>query len=213
MILSAAILLGALCWGVAWADDDPWAEDRVIRSRSKANVQEPREVSAHGPHRDRQASEEGAELSADSAGAYFGLGDDFLLVGQDESGRATFTGSRNHGSDESSPRSEREVQRSTRERSSESHDEHSGHNHTGEGYSGENVYGPMWGVPDDAVGLDGYINPYPGMIDGVQPEQGGRHNREEAGSSDRNHADAEDGRSSDEIQRNHKINRGDPNDW
>ncbi|MCH7472958.1 hypothetical protein IIA79_08415 [bacterium] len=70
-------------------------------------------------------------------------------------------------------------------------------------FQNDNVYGPLWGVPDDAVGLEGYVTTpipqgfVPYEVPGGPAFQGNPGSAPAVGYSGHNHT----------------INHDDPNDW
>lgn len=203
-LLASAIALG----GNALAGDE-W-DEAYAPVKLGREARQSKEYAAPESHRRTAAAEEHAglpvELSADTVGDYFGLGDEFSH-GENYNGlgRLAYSrgGSSSGASAPSSPAHNHEWD-----------DQPDGfgasHNHESHaGFASENVYGPMWGVPDDAVGLEGFSgNPYPGLIDG-EFDASERSGNQPARSPGKVHEDSAGGKgsSAEEIQRNHRINR------
>lgn len=196
----------AMCSAAPAVDewDEAYAPVKLTRS-GRESVEPAPESRRHSNAPDEQSGLPD-ELSADTVGSYFGLGDEFAQS-EDYAGLGRLAYSRGAGAPSSGPGDTSPTP--AHEWNDRPEGYNSGHNHdTHEGYAGENVYGPMWGVPEDAVGLDGFSgNPYPGLMDGVEESRG----RESRGRADDRGA-VEPARSSEDIQRNHKINRPGGND-
>lgn len=193
-ILTLTLMASLLLTGAAWADDDAWAEDDVIRE--DVLVAANRDFVEATPV-DRQTL-----LVSDPArlGMYFGAGDELVLAGayRDEglaySPRADIahgTTTRTYDSDLSYYNQPVYAPRT-------------GDAHAQEGYGYDNVYGPLWGVPEDASGMEGYQPGYyflSGTADG-QGQPVHTHATADSGGDDSASGDEADG-----------IDIGESEDW
>jgi hypothetical protein len=208
-----AVAIGALfSCGSAWADDEwdtAYSEPRLIRAKDSEKAAQP-ERRRHSPPSDHGVP---TVLNTDTVGTYFGLGDEF----QDQGGadldrlRSSRSASGQRGSGSESASAHEHVWNDTPDgygrRSQPSTDDSNA-------YADENVYGPMWGVPADAVGLDDFSgNPYPGLIGNEDQRQGRSHADHTPGSLASGDSTSGENQSGDKVQRNHKINRRDSNEW
>jgi hypothetical protein len=189
--LLIAILVAslALC-GIAMADDDWDSNTDVIHVEDQ-----PAEEAPAAPAHNHPAPADGQVAGQPNMGAYFGLGDNFMLAGTDGFTPGDVPPPTAAGHDHAAPADEYP------------HEDYSLLSDNGEGYSSENVYGPLWGVPADAQGLEGYD---PATQAYVDPHTG-QPAANQAPSGEQTDADSDNqvGRG----LRNHKINRDDPNDW
>lgn len=164
-ILMAILVASLLLVGYAWADDDFYGTDVIDQTDAPNNDETATQTEVV------QAGEP-VPIEADKLGMYFGLGEEFK--GGVPSGEDTYYLMHDH-----------DVATSTEGYSY--HDEMIyPPDYTGQGANPDNVYGPMWGVPDDASGLDNYNpqyylydpnsdqvwTPYQGDGQVVQPDSG-----------------------------------------
>lgn len=209
--ISFAAAVAALC-ATAWADDEwdqAYGSPKITRHRESSESASADKPQRNSPSREDQFVD---PSSSDEAGAYFGLGDEFIYD-ENYNGLGRLATSRGGGKlPGNQPVHEHDWNDQPEGYSN------SGHEHPwadgSDGYVGENVYGPMWGVPDDAVGLDGFSgNPYPGLMDGATDENGRPLHQHNHASKGGEQSAGDEPSSGDDVQRNHKINRGDPNEW
>jgi hypothetical protein len=138
-ILMSVLAMCLLLVGYAWADDDFYGTD-VIDPADAPDYEEADDTPAVVP------AGEPVPISSDQMGMYFGTGDE--LRGGVPGDESSYYLMHDHGM---------------------TGDTGSGNYHnetiyypeyTGESNPADNVYGPMWGVPEDAAGLDNYNPEY-----------------------------------------------------
>jgi hypothetical protein len=131
VVLLSLLLVSSLAYGDEWDDDAVITSDTVVVSDNDTAV----DISAAGPHYYGNSS---------ALGMYFGSGDE--IIGREVvyvDGLPYTTRSRAITGSEQTY-----------------HDDAVYAPGYGSGaYAHENVYGPLWGVPSDAVGMEGY-DPY-----------------------------------------------------
>lgn len=130
--LIGILTIGLLLGGTALADEDMWADDAVVTE----------EVAAPAPAAEVEVTAEGPHYLGDpgALGMYFGTGDNLA------NREVVYIEGVPYAAQ---PRAAADATY---------HDERIYAPHgTGEGeYGYDNVYGPLWGVPGDAVGMEGY---------------------------------------------------------
>lgn len=204
-ICIALTLAFAAMWSYAWADDD-WGDGHAdIIHVSHATDDAPSAPAEHN-HAAAPDAEAGAPLTpSGNLGAYFGAGDVFLWSGA-ESGVPSDEQPGSPAPDYPAPPAPPNMPGITAPPDAAHMPRPHGDLQATDGEaagSGDpgNVYGPMWGVPEGVLGVEGDPTPTPGdpELNNGQPQQ-----HEDAASDEDN---------GDKDIRNHKINRDDPNDW
>ena len=193
-ITLASLLALAVLTGYALAADDWDDETNVIRA-DVAHVADSAAPPAHSTH---SAAQPAATPDKATLGSFLGAGDQFNETGLPAGDETSTAPSDNRGTGSYDiPATQPEGGIST------------GNDSDGEGgYASENVFGPMWGVPDDAKGLDEYRAATADHNHGqANAHQGGAAGDQKAGVGD------DSGSNRGRGLENHKINRDDPNDW
>jgi len=138
-ILIAMLALSLLLVGYAWADDEFSGTD-IIDPTDAPDYEEATEYEV-------VPAGEPVPINPDQMGMYFGTGDEFIGGMPNTDGEYYLLHDHDAVFDAAG---------------ANYHDEQVYYpgNYGGEGYGVDNVYGPMWGVPEDAAGLEGYQSEY-----------------------------------------------------
>jgi hypothetical protein len=192
-ILTGALALGMLLTGIAWATD------------SEYDIIDETDSPAYEGEADYTYTEAGEPVPIDSAnlGMYFGTGDQFIGGYQYSDGThytsQDYAGDGHDYHDEQIYYPEYIYGHGSGDPDDHAHggdfDYGSGYADPdyayGAGYAADNVYGPMWGVPGDAVGTEGW-DPHMYAEYGGDPSQV-QHNHGESANQGDEYVDYEDG--------------------
>ncbi|GEM_PF-4735535 len=160
-ILTLTLLGGLLLTGAAWATDDAWAEDEVIKEDV---LVEATRVFDEATPVDRQTL---LVASPEMLGMYFGTGDQLYIAGEYRDEGLAYSPRADIAHGTAGYRYDSEMSYYNQPVYAPRSDD----GQLYEGYGYDNVYGPLWGVPEDASGLEGYQPGYY-FLSGTADNQG-----------------------------------------
>ena len=190
------LLLLALAMLTSYAVADDWEDEtNVIR----ADIAQAADGAAASVH-DTRPARTAAPAERATMGSFLGAGEQFNESGVPDISGAAPSNDGGHATswaDGPAAQNDGDTELSVGE---------AGH----QGYLTDNVFGPMWGVPEEAQGLDEFRTAR------TEFQSGHRHVQRDdtQAGSDSAAGDESDGASGDgRGLEKHSINRGDPNDW